>query len=73
MHMYTRHILFAALALCGLEGAFEMHAQVVNQPQGFETVQPTTVPVPLGPTLDVLPHVSADGYTIQMNLIPTMT
>lgn len=71
--MHTRHILFAALAVCGLGGAFLSRAQVVNQPQGFEQVQPTTVPVPLGPTLDVLPHVSADGYTIQMNLIPTMT
>ena len=34
------------------------------------------LPIPdqfeLGPTLDVVPYVSADGYTIQMTLIPTM-
>jgi general secretion pathway protein D len=32
-----------------------------------------TVPVPLGPVLDVIPYVSADGYTIQMTIIPTIT
>jgi Flp pilus assembly secretin CpaC/tetratricopeptide (TPR) repeat protein len=33
--------------------------------QGFETV-----PVPLGPTLDVIPFVSADGFSIQMTIMP---
>ena len=28
---------------------------------------------PLGPTLDVIPYVSADGFTIQMTIIPTFT
>ncbi|MBM3836452.1 MAG: hypothetical protein FJ398_00585 [Verrucomicrobia bacterium] len=31
----------------------------------------TPQPVPLGPQLDVLPTVSADGYSIQMTLMPT--
>jgi type II secretory pathway component GspD/PulD (secretin) len=31
-----------------------------------------TIPVPLGPTLDVIPYVSADGYSIQMTIIPTI-
>jgi general secretion pathway protein D len=35
--------------------------------QGF-----TTTPVPLGPTLDVIPFVSADGYSIQMTIMPTI-
>lgn len=48
-------------------------AQVVQQAAAVPTIQPVTVPVPLGPTLDVIPHVSADGYTIQLNLIPTVT
>lgn len=30
-------------------------------------------PIPFGPVLDVIPYVSADGYTIQMTLIPTLT
>jgi type II secretory pathway component GspD/PulD (secretin) len=32
----------------------------------------TTVPYPLGPSLDVMPTVSADGYSVQMVLIPTL-
>jgi general secretion pathway protein D len=33
----------------------------------------TTTMLPFGPVLDVLPTVSADGYSIQMVLIPTIT
>jgi general secretion pathway protein D len=33
---------------------------------------PGTSVVPLGPTIDVIPYVSADGFTIQMTLIPTL-
>lgn len=40
---------------------------------GFQTIQPIPTPIPLGPTLDVIPYVGADGYTIQMTLIPTVT
>jgi general secretion pathway protein D len=36
------------------------------------TVQPTTQNLPFGPTLDVIPYVSADGFTIQMTIIPTI-
>lgn len=32
-----------------------------------------TQSVPLGPSLDVMPSVSSDGYSIQMVLIPTIT
>lgn len=45
----------------------------VNQAAAATFVQPTTSPVPLGPVIDVLPTVSADGYTIQMAIIPTLT
>ncbi len=48
-------------------------AQVVQQAAAVPAIQPSTVPIPLGPTLDVIPHVSADGYTIQLNLLPTVT
>ena len=34
---------------------------------------PGTQIIPLGPTLDVVPYVCADGYTIQMTIIPTVT
>jgi general secretion pathway protein D len=35
--------------------------------------QPTTQPFEFGPVLDVIPYVSADGHTIQMTIIPTLT
>jgi general secretion pathway protein D len=35
--------------------------------QGF-----STAPIPLGPTLDVIPFVSADGYSVQMTIMPTI-
>jgi general secretion pathway protein D len=35
-------------------------------------IQPIAEPIELGPVLDVVPYVSADGYTIQMTIIPTI-
>jgi len=44
----------------------------VQQPLAvFQT--PTTVPLPFGPALDVVPYISADGYTIEMTIIPVIT
>jgi type II secretory pathway component GspD/PulD (secretin)/tetratricopeptide (TPR) repeat protein len=37
------------------------------------TLNYQTSPLPFGPVLDVIPYVSADGYTVQMALIPTVT
>jgi general secretion pathway protein D len=36
------------------------------------TIQPIVEQIELGPVLDVLPVVSADGYTVQMTIIPTI-
>ena len=36
------------------------------------TIQPTADVFELGPVLDVLPYISADGFTIQMTIIPTI-
>ncbi|MCX6902669.1 MAG: hypothetical protein NTW03_04170, partial [Verrucomicrobia bacterium] len=36
------------------------------------TVQPIAEGIEVGPTLDVVPYVTADGYTIQMAIIPTL-
>src|SRR5690606_12688018 len=44
----------------------------VTQP-GFAQVTFTTQAFEFGPVLDVIPYVSADGYTIQMTIIPTLT
>ena len=32
----------------------------------------TPTPVPLGPQLDVIPYVDADGYSIEMTILPTL-
>jgi general secretion pathway protein D len=37
------------------------------------TINYPTEVLPFGPTLDVVPYVSADGFTIQMTIIPTIT
>jgi len=37
------------------------------------SLAPTVQPLPTGPVLDVLPTVGADGYTINMALIPSIT
>jgi general secretion pathway protein D len=34
--------------------------------------QPIAEPIEIGPVLDVVPYVAADGYTIQMTMIPTV-
>jgi type II secretory pathway component GspD/PulD (secretin) len=59
--------LLAALA------TFRITAQVVQQPQAIPAVTPTTFPLSFGQTLDVIPFVSADGYTIQLNVVPTFS
>ena len=45
---------------------------VVNQ-AGASSVSPSTEQVETGPTLDVIPYVLSDGYTINMALIPSDT
>jgi general secretion pathway protein D len=37
------------------------------------TVNYPTETLPFGPTLDVIPYVSADGFTVQMTILPTLT
>ena len=37
------------------------------------TLEYTVEPLPFGPVLDVIPYVSADGFSVQMTLIPTIT
>ncbi len=45
----------------------------MQQPQVIPTQQPIPVPLPFGVVLDVIPFVSADGYTVQLNVVPTLT
>ena len=40
---------------------------------GGGTVMPQTTQMMMGPTLEVLPYVNSDGYTIEMSLAPQIT
>ena len=42
---------------------------IVNQ---AATINPTLETLPFGPTLDVVPYVLADGFSVQMTLIPSI-
>jgi len=44
---------------------------ITTQPQS--AINPQVASVPLGPVLDVIPYVSADGYSVQMTIIPQVT
>jgi general secretion pathway protein D len=67
--MKTKLILICIAALA----IFRSQAQVVQAPQAIPAVTPTAAPIPFGQTLDVIPYVSADGYTIQLHVVPTFT
>jgi general secretion pathway protein D len=68
--MKTKLIALALFA--GLTGMTTL-AQVVQQPQAIPAQIPLPAPIPFGQTLDVIPFVNADGYTIQLNIVPTFT
>ena len=50
-----------------------VRAQNVNNQAGTSAITYSTSPVETGPILDVVPYVLADGYTINMALIPSVT
>src|SRR5437868_6854515 len=68
--MKTKIILISLVA--GLS-ALRSFAQVVQAPQAIPAVTPVPAPIPFGQTLDVIPYVSADGYTVQLHIVPTFT
>lgn len=62
-----------ALVLASLLlGVGSASAQVVNQIPQAVIIQPITQPYELGPVLDVVPYVLADGVTIKLDLIPSI-
>jgi type II secretory pathway component GspD/PulD (secretin) len=73
------NVRFAKLFLQGVVLALmplAVQAQVVTGSGGVsgvaQSIQPIAEPMELGPVLDLVPYVSADGYTVQMTIIPTM-
>jgi general secretion pathway protein D len=68
--MKTKLFLFGVIAALNL---LRLQAQVVQAPQAIPAVTPVAAPIPFGQVLDVIPYVSADGYTIQLHVVPTFT
>ena len=62
-----------AVVSAGLLGAASASAQVQNFTPGASSITPITQSIETGPILDVVPYVLADGYTINLALIPSDT
>jgi general secretion pathway protein D len=65
-------VLPAALCL-GLLGVSRVNAQNNTFTPGASAIEPITQSVETGPILDVVPYVLADGFTINLALIPSDT
>jgi general secretion pathway protein D len=62
-----------AAVSAGLLGVSSAHAQNNTFTPGTSAITPITQSVETGPILDVVPYVLADGYTINLALIPSDT
>jgi len=62
--------------ICGLAVLLSfsamLHAQVINQTPTPSAITVTEQQFEIGPTLDVVPYVLSDGYTINLTLIPEL-
>jgi len=63
-------IIFCLTAILFFAGT--SRAQVVNNTPAPSAVTPNTQQFEIGPTLDVVPYVLSDGYTINLTLIPEL-
>ena len=69
--MTKRILLLLSLFSLALP-ALAQNLNTAGNAVGTLNITPTTGSLPVGPTLDVIPYVSADGFTIQMTIIPTI-
>jgi general secretion pathway protein D len=60
------------LAVPAVGAAFGAHGQAIVAQPGVSAITPEVQQVETGPTLDVLPDVLSDGYTINLTLIPAL-
>jgi type II secretory pathway component GspD/PulD (secretin) len=70
--MNIKPVVAILLAGCLLAGP-AARAQNINNQAGTSAITYTTQSVETGPILDVVPYVLADGYTINLALIPSVT
>lgn len=69
--MNLKKIAIAA-AVAGLSLTVS-RGQAIVAPQVVPAIIPTPAQIPFGATLDVIPYVSADGYSVQMSIVPTLS
>jgi general secretion pathway protein D len=69
--MKKRILIISGLS-AALSSATVARAQVVNNTPTPSAITPVTQQFEIGPTLDVVPYVLADGYTINLTLIPEL-
>ena len=69
--MKVRQVLLAAAMAVGI--VVSSRAQVIQQPQVLPAITLQVAQIPFGPVLDVIPYVQADGYSIEMSIVPTLT
>jgi type II secretory pathway component GspD/PulD (secretin) len=72
-NLSTNKVVKLALAATLALAAPAVRAQNINNQAGVSAITPITQAMELGPILDVVPYVLADGYTINMALIPSVT
>jgi general secretion pathway protein D len=71
--MKMRTLIAAIMLVVSIQTRLGAQQQAVTPVQGVATaIQVVVDQLEFGPVLDVIPYVSADGYTIQMTLIPTI-
>ena len=63
----------AVLAVGSLVLGGSAFGQAIVSNPGTSAITPLTTQVEIGPQLDVVPYVLADGYTINLTLIPSVT
>src|ERR1700733_2405333 len=66
-------LLLTTLGFVSLLGVPRAGAQAIVSNPGTSAITPVTQTVEQGPILDVVPYVLADGYTINLALIPSDT
>jgi general secretion pathway protein D len=73
LHNPSLKLAVTAAASAGLVGSASVQAQNNTFTPGTSAITPITQSIETGPILDVVPYVLADGYTINLALIPSDT
>lgn len=72
-YIFTGKVAIAAIAAVAVLGvAITGSAQVTTITPGVSAITPSIQQIETGPVLDVVPDVLADGYTINLTLIPSL-